>query len=149
LLGGVTFRALLLPRIARDLHVRAALERSAWRVVAGGAVLLAVSAVIRLWFQSAALHGAERAWDSALLSILLSDTEWGRAWLLQAALFTLLGMAIAWARPGRDRAGLIIAIIAIAGLSAIPALSGHAAGAVGIERLIILNDTLHVVAAGA
>ena len=149
LLGGITFRAIVLPRITHDVGMRTALQRSAWRVVMGGAVLLAISAVVRLWFQSAALHGAERAWDSALLSIMLTDTTWGRAWLLQAALFTLLGMAIAWGRPGRDRAGLIIASVAAAGLSVVPALSGHAAGATGVGRLIVLNDVIHVVAAGA
>jgi putative copper export protein len=105
--------------------------------------------VLRLWFQSIALHGAERAWSSELLSIMLTDTGWGRAWLLQALLFALLGMAIVWARPGRDRAGLVVAVIAVLGLSTIPALSGHAAGATGIARLVVLNDAVHVAAAGA
>ena len=149
LLGGVTLRAVLMPRIAATPALRTILQRRVWRAIAGAAILLAVSAVLRLWFQSIALHGEERAWNSELLSIMLTDTGWGRAWLLQALLFALLGMAIVWARPGRDRAGLVVAVIAALGLSAIPALSGHAAGAQGIARMIVLNDALHVTAAGA
>ena len=148
LLGGVTFRAVLLPRIGAGAAA-GALQRSAWRWLAAAAVLLGISAVVRLWLQSIALHGSERAWDTALLSIMLTDTAWGRAWLMQAVLFALLGMAIAWARPGRDRKGLAVAVVAVLGLATIPALSGHAAGLTGNERLIVLNDTIHVVAAGA
>jgi putative copper export protein/methionine-rich copper-binding protein CopC len=148
LLGGVAFRAVLLPRLVVEPATAVVLRRRAWRLVAGAALLLAVSAVLRLWFQSIALHGAGRAWNTALLSIMLTDTGWGRAWLLQAFLFALLGMAIVWARPDRDRAGLWVAVIAVLGLSAIPALSGHAAGAVGLGRLIVVNDALHVAAAG-
>ena len=149
LLGAVTFRVVLLPRLQLAAATAGVLQRRTWRVVAGGAVLLAGAAVLRLWFQSISLHGSERAWSTELLSIMLTDTSWGRAWLLQAVLFALLGMAIVWARPGRDRAASIVAIVAVLGLAMIPALSGHAAGAVGIGRLIIVNDTLHVAGAGA
>lgn len=149
LLGGFTFRAVLLRRLDVTPATHTSLQRRVWRTVAAAALLLAFSSVLRLWFQSIALHGAERAWNTTLLSIMLTDTSWGRAWLLQAFLFALLGMGIVWARPGRDRAGLIAAVVAVLGLSAIPALSGHAAGATGIARLIVLNDALHVIAAGA
>ncbi|HEX2165907.1 MAG TPA: CopD family protein [Longimicrobiales bacterium] len=149
LLGSVTFRAVLMPRLGLSESANVTLQRRVWRTITVGALLLAASAVLRLWFQSIALHGAERAWNTELLSIMLTDTSWGRAWLLQSVLFALLGMAIVWARPGRDRAGLVVAVIAVLGLSAIPALSGHAAGATGLGRLIILNDAVHVAAAGA
>ncbi|MBR9988904.1 MAG: CopD family protein, partial [Gemmatimonadetes bacterium] len=149
LLGGVTFRALILPRLDSTPATAALLQRRAWRVISAAALLLAVAAILRLWLQSMSLHGAERAWNTSLLSIMLTDTGWGRAWMLQAFLFALLGMAIAWARPGRDRAGLMIGCVAVAGLAAIPALTGHAAGADGIGRLLIVNDAFHVIAAGA
>ena len=149
LLGGVTFRTVLLRRLDITSATRATLQRRVWRTIAAAALLLAVSSVLRLWSQSASLHGAERAWNTSLLSIMLTDTSWGRAWLLQAFLFALLGMAIMWARPGRDRAGVTVALFAVLGLAVIPALSGHAAGATGTGRLIVLNDALHVAAAGA
>ncbi|HSK18724.1 MAG TPA: copper resistance protein CopC [Longimicrobiales bacterium] len=149
LLGAVTFRVVLLPRLQLTAVTASALQRRIWSVIAGAAVFLAFAAVLRLWSQSISLHGSERAWNTELLSIMLTDTSWGRAWLLQAVLFALLGMAIVWARPGRDRAASVVAVIAVLGLAAIPALSGHAAAATGIGRLIIVNDALHVAGAGA
>src|SRR5690606_5869972 len=148
-LGALSFRVLLLPRLGVSPDTRAVLVRRTWRVLASGAVLLAVAAVLRLWVQSTALHGAERAWDSPLLSIMLTDTSWGRAWLAQAFLFALLGMAIVWALTTTDRFATIVATVASIGLAAIPALSGHAAGAEGFGRLAILNDAVHVAAVGA
>ncbi|HSJ06135.1 MAG TPA: CopD family protein [Longimicrobiales bacterium] len=149
LTGGLAFRALLLPRLLLAEDLRRDLVRRTWRIVAAAALLLGVAAVLRLWLQSVALHGADRAWNSALLSIMLTDTGWGRAWLFQAFLFAILGAGIMYAQPLRDRAALVIAAIAALGLSAIPALTGHAAGAGGLAWLVVLNDTAHVVAAGA
>lgn len=150
--GAVTLRSVLLPRL-RNTEVTeatgAALERRSWQALAAAALLLAVAAVLRLWLQSVALHGAERAWSTPLLSIMLRDTGWGRAWVAQIFLFAVLGAAIAWARPARDRFAAALAFIATAGLCMIPALSGHAAGATGIGRLIVVNDAVHVFAAGA
>ncbi|HEX6307172.1 MAG TPA: CopD family protein [Longimicrobiales bacterium] len=148
LLGAVAFRVLLLPRLHLAPATAAALELRTWRAVAAGAVLLAAAAVLRLWLQSIALHGPERAWSPALLSIMLRDTAWGRAWLLQAFLFAALGMAIAWARPGRDRRALLIALPTAVLLAAIPGLTGHAAGATGFGRLAVVNDAIHVAAVG-
>lgn len=149
LLGAVGFRVLLMPRLVLTDVTRAVLERRAWRLLSAAALLLAGSAMLRLWFQSTALHGAGRAWNTQLLSIMLTDTGWGRAWLLQVFLFALLGMAIVWARPRRDRAAVFVAIPAVLGLAAIPGLSGHAAGVTGIGGLAVVNDALHVAAAGA
>lgn len=149
LLGAVSFRALLMPRLALTDVTSAVLQRRTWRMAAAAALLLGAAAVVRLWFQSAALHGAERAWNTQLLSIMLTDTGWGRAWMLQAFLFALLGMAIVWARPRRERAALFAAVPAVLGLSAIPGLSGHAAAANGVLSLAVVNDAVHVAAAGA
>ena len=149
LLGAVAFRVLLMPRLGLPAVTFAVLRRRAWRVMTVAALLLAVAAVLRLWSQSAALHGAERAWSAELLSIMLTDTGWGRAWMFQALCFALLGMAIVWARPSRDRAAAVIAVPAVIGLSLVPAMSGHAAGATGVAALAVVNDGLHVMAAGA
>jgi putative copper export protein/methionine-rich copper-binding protein CopC len=174
LIGAVTFRLLLLPRDgagnlsdAGDAHVRdpadanvhhagaavarawSEVQRRAWRTLSMAALLLAASAVLRLWAQSAALHGTEAAWSSALLSIMLTDTGWGRAWLVQAFFFALLGAGIVQARPGRDRLAVWVVGAATVGLATVPALSGHAAGAAGLAPLAVANDTLHVLGVGA
>jgi putative copper export protein/methionine-rich copper-binding protein CopC len=166
LIGAVAFRVLLLPqagaaggRSAGDaaargtadapVHAWRDVQRRAWRTLSIAALLLAASAVLRLWVQSAALHGAEAAWSSALLSIMLTDTVWGRAWLVQAFFFALLGAGIVQARPGRDRVAVWIVSVAAIGLAAVPALSGHAAGAAGFAPLAVVNDTIHVLGMGA
>lgn len=148
LLGGLAFRTLLLPRLELVGDTRAELVRRAWRVVAAGAVLLAGAAVLRLWLQSVALHGAERAWNTPLLSMMLTDTSWGRAWVLQVFLFAVLGAAIVRARPHRDVLALAAGVPAAIGLAAIPGLTGHAAGLEQGAFLVLANDTLHVLAVG-
>ncbi|HSJ10948.1 MAG TPA: copper resistance protein CopC [Longimicrobiales bacterium] len=149
LLGAVTLRMALLPRLGSDAATRSLLERRAWRAIALAAVLLGGAAILRLWQQSVALHGASRAWSTPLLTMMLNDTGWGRAWVLQVFLLTLVAAAIVWARPSRDRVAALVATLAAAGLAAIPGLSGHAAGAGGIAWLVLSNDALHVAAAGA
>jgi putative copper export protein/methionine-rich copper-binding protein CopC len=149
LVGGVAFRLLLLPRLGLAGDVTRDMQRRTWRFLAGAALLLGVAAVLRLWLQSVALHGVELAWSSPLLTMMLSDTSWGRAWVVQVFFLALLAIGILRARPGDDRAALIITTPAVLGLAAIPALTGHAAGMGGQAWLVVLNDALHVVAAGA
>jgi putative copper export protein/methionine-rich copper-binding protein CopC len=149
LTGAVAFRVLLVPRLSLAHDAAHQLRRRAWHITSVAAVLLAGAAVFRLWLQSVALHGEERAWSTPLLSIMLRDTAWGRAWVLQVFLFAVLGAAIAWARPHRDRMAAAIAVLATLGLCAVPATSGHAAGATGGGWLVVVNDAAHVAAAGA
>lgn len=149
ILGALTFRGLLLPRLAMSDPARVGMRRRAWRALAFGALLLFVAALLRLWLQSVALHGRGDAADAELLSLMLTRTVWGKAWLLQALLFTLLGFAVAWARPPRDGPALALAVLAAIGLSAVPGLSGHAVGTGGSPYLPVVNDALHVIAGGA
>jgi putative copper export protein/methionine-rich copper-binding protein CopC len=149
LVGAVAFRLLLLPRLDLDAVVMLDVQRRTWRALSGAALLLGSAAVLRLWQQSAALHGADLAWNGPLLSMMLSDTAWGRAWVVQVFFFAVLAAAILRARPGHDRGALVIAAPTVLILAAIPALTGHAAGASGSTWLIVLNDALHVSAAGA
>jgi copper transport protein len=150
LLGAIAFRALLLPRLALPAAASVEAQRRSWGFLALAALLLAVAALLRLWQQSAAMHGGDRALDVALLSTMLQATTWGRAWIAQLLLLALLAAGMLLSRPGRDRAALFVAIPATLGLAAIPALTGHAAGAGGaFAALVVANDALHVAAAGA
>jgi putative copper export protein/methionine-rich copper-binding protein CopC len=149
LVGSVAFRLLLLPRLDLDATVMLDVQRRTWRALSGAALLLGSAAVLRLWQQSAALHGADLAWNGPLLSMMLSDTAWGRAWVVQVFFFAVLAVGILSARPGRDRGALVIVVPTVLILAAVPALTGHAAGTSGTTWLIVLNDALHVSAAGA
>jgi putative copper export protein/methionine-rich copper-binding protein CopC len=148
LVGAVAFR-LLLPRLDLDAAVMLDVQRRTWRALSGAALLLGSAAVLRIWQQSAALHGADLAWNGPLLSMMLSETAWGRAWVVQVFFFALLAAGILSARPGRDRGALVIVVPTALILAAVPALTGHAAGAGGATWLIVLNDTAHIAAAGA
>jgi putative copper export protein len=95
------------------------------------------------------MHGAAAAWNVPLLSMMLTSTTWGRVWVGQAILLAVFAVGLAAARPSRDRVALLIAVPAALGLAAIPSLSGHAAGAEQGAAFAVINDALHVCAAGA
>jgi putative copper export protein len=78
----------------------------------------------------------------------LRDTIWGRVWVVQAVLLAVFAAALVAARPQNDAVALAIAIPAALGLAAIPSLSGHAMGAETNATLVVINDALHVGAAG-
>jgi putative copper export protein/methionine-rich copper-binding protein CopC len=149
LLGALACRLLLLPRLRLEEPVARELRRRVWRGAAFAALALVAATVFRLWVQSVALHGAAAAWDVPLLTMMLTDTSWGRVWVFQVVLLGVFAVALAAARPASDRIALVIAVPAALGLAAVPALSGHAAGAERGLVLAVVNDVLHVCAGGA
>jgi putative copper export protein/methionine-rich copper-binding protein CopC len=149
LIGAVAFRVLLLPRLPHGEAAVATMRRRAWRTAPVAALILAGTALFRLWLQSVAFHGAADAWDAGLVWLMLRETAWGRAWLLQLPALLVLGQALLLARGGHERTALPPAVLATVALSMVPALSGHAAGAAAYPVLAVINDTLHVLAAGA
>jgi len=152
MIGTVAFRYGVLPRLDRDdeLHpVAARGEAAVWFVALGAAALSVAALFARLWMQVAALGGGESAWDGARLDVLLRETGWGLAWVLQAiaTLAFVTGLFIAKAPHGRAVGWMGAAAGAVL-LSAVPALSGHAASAGRWTSLAILTDTVHVLGAG-
>src|SRR6185503_18445170 len=119
---------------------------SARRLGESALILLLPASLTRLYAESAAMHGAERALDSAMLRAMVTSTSWGIGWLIGAAgvLVTALGLFIA----RRNNAGWSIANIGALGLVVAPALTGHAAAS-DSYTLAVTVDTLHVLGAGA
>lgn len=151
-IGSVAFRLLVLPLSARRaLTATAMLYDSASRRAAyvglWMAVLVAIAAALRLFAQSYALNGAGGVWDTELISALLSRTNWGWGWLLQAAGAALALGGFTWAARGA-RAGWGTAAVGALVLSFTPGLSGHAAASQELAPLAILADGLHVMGAG-
>ena len=149
ILGALACRTLLLSRIELESTVTTDLRRRIWRTAAFATAALLIAVVFRLWLQSVAMHGGDRALQMPLLSLLLTDTSWGRVWVIQAILLAVFAAALVTARPQNDRSALFIAIPAALALATIPALTGHAAGAERNAALVVMNDALHVSAAGA
>jgi putative copper export protein/methionine-rich copper-binding protein CopC len=150
MIGVVAFRYGVLPRMGRDpvhLQVAARAEAAAWFVALGAAALSTASLLMRLWLQASALGGD--AWSGERLNLLLTRTGWGLAWVLQAiaTLAFVLGLFVARAPHGRG-AGWMGAAAGAVLLSAVPALSGHAASVQRLSGVAIASDTLHVLAAG-
>jgi putative copper resistance protein D len=88
------------------------------------------------------------SWQSALdrgtLSALLCDTAMGKAWLVRLALSLLLTAALLW------RSAPIVRLALSGLLLASLALTGHANMDEGTRGVLhILNDALHLLAAGA
>lgn len=122
---------------------------------------LAATALLRLYAQSYAMHGAAGAFDFSFVGTMLSRTVWGWGWLLQLAgmLIAAVGFAVArqataTAATGRgttdtaaDRGGWTVAAVGAVALAVVPALSGHAASVPHFRPLAILADATHVIGA--
>ena len=80
--------------------------------------------------------------------LLLTRTEWGTTWMWATGVSLVGFVAYRLVRTGFNAAWWV-ATLAIVGLSAYPALSGHASGTEGLRPLTLTTDILHVLAAGA
>jgi putative copper export protein len=101
-IGAVAFRLVVLPLMSRQgvPESRALLPDASGRAAGLGlrmAALVGVAALLRLYAQSYALHGSERALDLVLIGTMLSRTLWGWGWILQLAgtVLALVGFALA------------------------------------------------------
>jgi copper transport protein len=152
MLGAPLFRLAVLRPLAGDPHLENVVfdAASRGRALAWGVLSVALVALpARLWKQSADLFGAG-ALDSENLGRILG-TGWGDAWILQAGMCGLFLLGLLASRRDPARAvGWGIMLAAGLGSAMVPALSGHAAATPGALRSVaILNDTVHVAAAGA
>jgi putative copper export protein/methionine-rich copper-binding protein CopC len=150
MIGVVAFRYGVLPRLDEDPAHHEVAERAelaAWYVALGAAALSVATLMLRLWQQASSL-GAD-AWNGDRMEVLLLGTGWGLAWVLQAiaTLGFVLGLFVARAPYGRA-AGWMGAAAGAVLLSAVPALSGHAASVSRLNALAIVSDTVHVLGAG-
>lgn len=140
IIGLAAFRSVLLPHVDAEPAARDALRRNLRQY---GAIVLTVFLLtlpLRLWLQSAALHGPELATQPQLVGSMLLELNWGRAWLVQlgAAAFAAIAILTGFTP--------LLAPAALA-LTVTPAFQGHAASAEP-AALAIAADGLHVLAAG-
>ena len=147
LIGSGAFAGLIIPAVARrgaPATWATESERRARRVGVIAVAVLFVAFVLRLGAQATAVNGSPLDLDPALVT----DTSWGRAWLIQLAgiAVALGGLALA----GRSRqAGWLMVGAGFVVVAAGSALSGHAAAVPDAAALAMTVDTLHVLGAGA
>ena len=151
IIGAVAFRFFVLGFLRRkqnpDSPILADASSVAARLAAWATLLLLVGAVLRLYAQSYALHGADEALNASLVGAMLTKTVWGWGWLVQATAAIAAWIAFRLSIKGSRRAWAAAAVATVA-LAFTPALSGHAASAQRLVTLAILSDAVHVVGAG-
>jgi copper transport protein len=145
-LGVLGFRHGVLPPLAaRGVPTADAADR-ARRLGQNVLVLYAIAAVVRLYTESVALHGAEEALGAGVVIPLLTATVWGLGWIL--GVFGAMLVLVGWLASKRSVAiGTPLALTGALGMVLSPALSGHAAASRHFVLSVTL-DMLHVVAAG-
>lgn len=153
MVGAAAFELGVLRRLRRRREHGVVVARAvygAWYLAAGAAALSLVTLMVRLWLQSAAVYGPAAALDERMLSLLLENTVWGNAWVLQAiaTVAFFFGLLVSRAPHGHSPGWMGSAGAAVI-LCAVPALSGHAASVEWATGAAILSDALHVLGAGA
>jgi putative copper export protein/methionine-rich copper-binding protein CopC len=150
-LGAVAFRYAVLGFVVRkQTHDSPMLDDARDRAATIGlwaGVAMIVAAVLRLYAQSYAMHGASDVLNAGMITTMLGRTVWGWGWLLQLAGVVAALAGFAAARRG-NRAGWALAAVGAAALAFSPALSGHAASVSRLTPLAVLADAAHVVGAG-
>lgn len=76
-------------------------------------------------------------------------SAWGIGWWVELAAMLLLAIGLKIAGAEGRRSGWILIGVAALLATVVPALSGHASAAQRLGGLLIVNDALHVAAAGA
>lgn len=128
------------PDVVRSMRTRAA-GLGFWAAVA-----LLVTAALRLYAQSLAMHGPGEALNVDFMASMVIKTLWGWGWLIQVAGALIAVIGFAMARRGRALGWTFAGFAGIA-LAIAPALSGHAAAAPDLTALAIAADAFHVIGA--
>jgi copper resistance protein D len=116
------------------------------RLMGLAVLLLLASALAWLALEALAMSGlpAAEALGLDTLAIVATQTLFGQVWLARVVLAGVLALVLLYGRA-RIAAGTVAALV----LASI-ALSGHAIGEKGIDRLVhVCADALHLLAAGA
>ncbi len=158
IIGAVAFRQLVLRFMRTEQRTPGALMRDTERLpmirIAGASaaqiamwsvLLLAATALLRLYAQSFALHGSMAVFDTALVGPMLTQTVWGHGWILELA-----GLLLAFTGARRARRGASWGLLSVGAivLAFTPAFSGHASSTPRLVEIAVVADGLHVLGAG-
>jgi copper transport protein len=166
LLGGFAARLFVLGpalRRTRDAGEGAAEEaarvgaRRAVSLLGAGVAVLAVTLLAALALQSAAVNGvgAGEALSPALLGRVVTQTGYGRSWLVTglaaaalAAVVLVIGRRLKTSPPDGGRAWWWAGLAASGLMLVGPSLTGHTMAAAREHHFAVVSDWLHLVAGG-
>ena len=138
------------------VQVRNRIERRVRSTASWGLVVSVVSGLAWLALEAPLMSGLppREALRGDTLAVVLTQTLFGRTWMLRACLAIGIGaLLLAGARSADDSSRQRIttgAVLLAAGYAATLALGGHAAGGQGPERYLRIGaDMMHLLAAGA
>ena len=146
-LGTVAFHFVVLGSLARRHEPTADLAERARQVGLGAVVLLVATGCYRLITELRALGGRASPLDASAIGALLTETTWGRGWLVGSVGAAVLLLALIAAR--RSPGAWYVAVAGLVGVALSPALTGHAAADPEQPALAVVVDVLHVLGAGA
>ncbi len=151
-IGAVAFRLTVLARVSLEIDREIktdylpAAARGAAIVGLVASATVAVVAIARLLLQSRDMHGGAEMWDGGLIAPMLTDTNWGRAWLLQMVAALIAIAAFTSIRRARST-GWYVAGAATVSLAIGLALASHAASVPRLVAPSIVANSIHTVAA--
>ena len=145
-LGALGFRHGVLPPLAaRGVPTFDAGER-ARRIGQSALAVYVIASVMRLYTESLAVHGTDRAFDPTEVLAMVTATTWGIGWLSGVVGATLL--LVGWIVTRQSTTiGTPLALAGALAMVLSPALSGHAAASRHAVISVTL-DVIHVTAAG-
>lgn len=151
-IGTVAFRYTVLARVSLevDREIRSdyvpAAARGAALVGATAALVLVLTGFARLVLQSLSVHGADDAFDWAMLSPMISQTNWGLAWITQLLGAVVAGSSFLLIRRGRHSLWLLATGGGVA-IAAGLALASHAAVVPRLSGASVAANGVHTIAA--
>jgi copper transport protein len=152
-IGVVVFQLIVLPRAERAMagvlpaQTRLEIADSTRKLAQSALILLAITALSRLYGETSAVLGPDRPINRAALGTVLG-TSWGRGWLIGIVGVMVTAVGIMLVRRVNIGAGWVVAALGALAIGASPALTGHAS-ATNPVALAIVADVGHVYAACA
>jgi copper transport protein len=152
-IGGIVFQLVVLPRAERAMagalpaETRVEITHSTRKLAQSALILLAITALSRLYGEASAVLGPDRPINRAGLATILG-TGWGRGWLTGIIGVLVTATGIMLVRRVNAGAGWVVAALGALAIGASPALTGHAS-ATNPVALAVVADAGHVYAACA
>ena len=151
-IGAVAFRQLVLSFLKRKEDPDSAMIPDAARNAAhwgqrASAALLVVT-IARLVAQSYMMHGGMGGVAPSMMGSMLTETLWGRGWLVGLFGVVIAGLGFYKARDADLSRWWRVATTGALILAFSPAFAGHASSTPRLPVLAIIADGLHVISAG-